>query len=104
MRDVCHPGCLPSARCGPCKMLEPTLEKLAEQLSAFEEEGLQVPQVLRMDSDQHSAKAQPKRITCEARHKRDPDLWFQFLRTCFLRTPVRAASFGVAFFLTRPPL
>ncbi|CAJ1331187.1 unnamed protein product [Effrenium voratum] len=43
--------------CGPCKMLEPTLEKLAEQLSAFEEEGLQVPQVLRMDSDQHSAKA-----------------------------------------------
>lgn len=45
-------------RCGPCKLLEPALNILADKLeSDVEKEGSPSPQVLRMDSDRHSAKA-----------------------------------------------
>ncbi|CAK9081609.1 Thioredoxin Y1 [Durusdinium trenchii] len=44
--------------CGPCKLLEPALNILADKLeSDVEKEGSPSPQVLRMDSDRHSAKA-----------------------------------------------
>lgn len=39
--------------CGPCKLLEPALERLQQELNRDEE----VAQVLRIDSDLHSAKA-----------------------------------------------
>ena len=46
-------------RCGPCKLLEPALDKLAEQLcdGKFDRDGFPSPQVLRMDSDLHPGKA-----------------------------------------------
>lgn len=45
--------------CGPCKLLEPALDKLAEQLcdGKFDRDGFPSPQVLRMDSDLHPGKA-----------------------------------------------
>ncbi|OLP83278.1 F-box protein [Symbiodinium microadriaticum] len=45
--------------CGPCKLLEPALHKLAGRLSSgeFDEPGIPSPQVLRLDSDRHSTKA-----------------------------------------------
>ncbi|CAE7418485.1 unnamed protein product [Symbiodinium necroappetens] len=45
--------------CGPCKLLEPALRKLAGRLSSgeFDEPGIPSPQVLRLDSDRHSTKA-----------------------------------------------
>lgn len=48
-------------RCGPCKLLEPALDKLAEKLCSgqFERDGFPSPQVLRMDSDLHPAKVPP---------------------------------------------
>lgn len=47
-------------RCGPCKLLEPALDKLAQKLCSgeFDRDGSPSPQVLRMDSDLHSAKVQ----------------------------------------------
>eukprot|EP00438_Fugacium_kawagutii_P034817 Skav226554 [mRNA] locus=scaffold421:295726:297637:- [translate_table: standard] len=40
--------------CGPCKLLEPALDKLAEKLCSgqFERDGYPSPQVLRMDSSE----------------------------------------------------
>ncbi|CAE7216781.1 unnamed protein product [Symbiodinium sp. CCMP2456] len=45
--------------CGPCKLLEPALRKLAGRLSSgeFDEPGIPSPQVLRLDSDRHTTKA-----------------------------------------------
>mmetsp|Transcript_11910 Transcript_11910/g.25043 ORF Transcript_11910/g.25043 Transcript_11910/m.25043 type:complete len:305 (+) Transcript_11910:26-940(+) len=45
--------------CGPCKLLEPALRKLAGRFSSgeFDERGFPRPQVLRLDSDRHTTKA-----------------------------------------------